>query len=125
MLNLRGCPLSQMNETLLELVDLKIDLFLKFTTNTLHKILCFPNPSNMKSNTKLTPMRTMDESFSCLDRVDIAPPKLNLQWKGFSQNPNENDSYKRTPIRYQIIILRGRVTLLFMLSLDLLYLSPF
>jgi hypothetical protein len=47
--------------------------------------------------------------------VDITPPKLNLQWKGFSQNPNKNVGYKSTPIRYQIIIPNRRVTPLFIL----------
>jgi hypothetical protein len=35
-----------------------------------------------------TPMRTPYEFSYCLSRVGIAPLKLNLEWKGFTQNPN-------------------------------------
>jgi hypothetical protein len=79
-----------------EPADLKINLLLKNFTNTLHKLICLPTLSRMKSNTTMNSNENSDESSSCLARVDIAPPKLNLQWKGFSQNPNENVGYKST-----------------------------
>jgi hypothetical protein len=52
MLNPRGCPLSQMHKTLLAPADMKLDLFLKITANTLSKPICFPTPSSIESNTK-------------------------------------------------------------------------
>jgi hypothetical protein len=33
-------------------MDMKLNLFLKITANTLCKPICFPTPSSMKSNTK-------------------------------------------------------------------------
>jgi hypothetical protein len=41
-----------MHETILAPADMKLVLFLKITTNTLFKMIFFPTPFNMKSNTK-------------------------------------------------------------------------
>jgi hypothetical protein len=72
------------------------NLLLKIVANPLQTDMP-PNLSpGMKTSTTMNSNEDSDESPSCLARVDIAPPKLNLQWKGFSQNPNENVGYKST-----------------------------
>jgi hypothetical protein len=72
-----------------------MDLFLKLP-QTPHATDIPPTLSRIESSTTMNSNEDSDESPLCLARVDIAPPKLNLQWKGFSQNPNENVGYKST-----------------------------
>jgi hypothetical protein len=77
-------------------MDLLNGFLLNFVMNTSHQLKTPPNFFRIESITTRKSKRTLDESLSCLARVDIEPPKLNLKWKGFSQNPNENVGHKST-----------------------------
>jgi hypothetical protein len=48
-----GVPFYICTITLMAPTDMKLNLFLKIATNTLRKLICFPTPSSMKSNTTL------------------------------------------------------------------------
>jgi len=89
-LNPWGCLWLLIHETLWVLMDLVTGLFLKMDTNSLRELISFQTLSGMEPSSKIHNELKWELHMNppiCLDRVDIAPLKLNLQWKGFSQNP--------------------------------------
>jgi hypothetical protein len=83
-----------------------------------------PNLSGIESRTMRNSKRSLNEVSFFSSKSGYCTTKNNYAMEGFSPKPQGKCWIQEHSIIYQIIITRGRVSPLFMLPLDLLYIFP-